>query len=192
MLLQVMASCRDMGLKRCLPGIRDTGLDLCPSTSPLPAACPSLPAQACPLSARSYSLPRLAHKLLRPSFLPAYPVPLPASLLPTHLPFSPRSAHLLPLRISGSALIYMVYSEPSCRCWLWCPRITYPHLSHSTLLTASREEQGFEGSRPRGRVKYSRQRQMCPEMRHNLNPFCIQHRSAMDVTHSLWWLLADK
>lgn len=109
-----------MGLKRCLPGLRDTGLGLCPPTSPLPAACPSLPAQTCPLSAQSYCLPRLAHKLLGPSFLPAYPVPLPASLLPTHLPFSVRSSHLLPLRISGSALIYVGYSEPYCSCWLWC------------------------------------------------------------------------
>lgn len=116
--LQVLASCGDIGLKRCPPGLRDTGLGLYPSTSPLPAACPSLPIQACPLRARSYCLPRLAHKLLGPSFFPAFPAPLPAPLLPTHLLFSPRISHLLPVRISESALIYMGYSEPYCSHWL--------------------------------------------------------------------------
>jgi hypothetical protein len=157
--LQVLASCGDIGLKRCPPGLRDTGLGLYPSTNPLPAACPSLPIQACPLRARSYCLPRLAHKFLGPSFFPTFPAPLPASLLPTHLLFSPRISHLLPVRISESALVFRALLQPLAA----VPRITYPHLSHSNLPTASRERQGFERSRPRRMMNHSRQGQVCPE-----------------------------
>lgn len=152
MVLQALASCRAMGLKRCPSGLRNTGLGLCPSTSPFPAACPSLPTQACPPECREPLLAQTCLPTSRPSFLPAYPVPLPASLLPTHLPFSLRSSHLLPLRLSGSVLIYVGYSEP----WaaVGCGASDHlPYLSHSASLTVSREGWGFEESRPRGMME---------------------------------------
>lgn len=151
-----------------------------PACPNLPPECPELLlAQTCPQTPGALFSPSIPCS--SPSLSPPHSSPIQCQKLPPATPEDLRvSSHICGVFRALLQLLAVV------------PWITYPHLSHSTLLTASREGKGFEGSRPRGMMKFTRQRQMCPDWRYNLDPFCILKRSAMDVTHSLCWMLPDK
>lgn len=122
-----------------------------PAHPSLPPECPELLlAQTCPQTPRAL-------------FAPSIPCSSPSLSPPHSFPFSPRISHLLPVRISESALLYMGVFRALLQPLAAVPRITYPHLSHSNLPTASRERQGFERSRPRRMMNHSRQGQVWPE-----------------------------
>lgn len=103
-------------------------------------------------------------------FLPSIPCSSPSLSSPHSSPI--QSQNLPPatrenLRVSSLIHgVFRVLLQPLAA----VPRITYPHLSHSNLPTASKERQGFERSRPRRMMNHLRQGQVCPEWRQNLNP----------------------